>query len=114
MELLAALAFVGLSPPALADSYGAIAYSPSTGANGASWSYGDVSTALIAAYGACGQADCATIVYVDNGCAALAVGSNGGRGWAWNGDVALAEAAALQQCSNQSPSCQVVRWVCST
>ena len=114
-KLLCALA-VGISTLGSTSAfagYGAIAYSPSTGANGGSWSYSCASEATSAAVAACGQADCTNEVWVQNGCAAFAVATNGASGWAWNAHLGMAEANALMQCSTNGQGCYVVRWVCS-
>jgi hypothetical protein len=113
MKRIAAVVALLLSSLALADNYGAIAYSPSTGATGTSWNCCDEGTAEQSAVGYCGQADCGSYVWTDNQCAALAVSSNGGWGWAGNKDRGLARANAMAQCETQGPGCHVVADVCS-
>ncbi len=109
MGLLAASAGV-----ALAD-YGAIAFSPGTGAHGYSYGAGSRGQAERVAMSNCrGYAsDCRVLVYFQNACAALAVGSGNGYGFAWAGSRGQAENRAMRECRNRTSSCRVIRWVCS-
>jgi uncharacterized caspase-like protein len=98
-----------------ADRFGAIAYSPSTGAQGWSYDYGSRELAEQVALANCARyaRDCGVPIWFQNACGALAVGPSGyGSGWAIN--QSLAEAAAVGMCSQYSPGCSVLRWVCTT
>jgi serine/threonine-protein kinase len=98
------------------DNYGAIAYSPSTGAYG--WSYDHVSqaSAVSAALAECSQraGDCQVPLWFRNACGALAVGSGGGFGTGWGTSRGIAERYALRVCRQHAGSCSVRRWVCTT
>jgi hypothetical protein len=113
MRLLALL-FALAAPTAFAGSYGAIAYSPSTGKSGTSWNYSCVDEATRAAVGFCGQGDCDWVRWVGDQCAALAVASNGATGDAANSNRGLAEYTALQTCANYGGTdCHIQASVCS-
>jgi hypothetical protein len=98
--------------PALAD-YGAIAWSPSSRVAGESCNAGSLPDAQQSAIGYCGVADCETIVWVENGCAAIAAGDGGKYGWAWGDERGLASYRALQRCGGVTASCRIVGWTCS-
>lgn len=100
-----------------ADSWGAIYYSPSTGAHGSTANYDSQETAEAVAEKRCrdwsgGATDCSRAAVFKNGCGALAKGESGG----W-GDVGLdstaAKLAAMQRCSLQSRGCTIVTTVCT-
>ncbi len=99
---------------ALADSYGAIAYSPRTGAHGWSHSFNSRRGAENAALDNCYQraGDCRVAIWFVNACGAVAAGP---RGWgsAWANNSNRAQRKALRQCSNYSGNCRIVRWQCS-
>jgi uncharacterized caspase-like protein len=102
-------------PPNPADRFGAIAYSPSTGAHGWSYDYATREEAERIALANCAQhaRDCLVPIWFQNACGALAVGPSGyGSGWAIN--QTLAESYALGICSQYSANCSVRRWVCTT
>jgi hypothetical protein len=112
MKRLAAVLVVLTSSLAFAD-YGAIAYSFSTGLSGQSWSYGDQASAEQSAVGYCGQADCRSLVWVSNQCAAVAAGDNEGYGWGLSGDRGAARATALAHCESVDSDCHVAADVCT-
>ena len=97
------------------DRYGAIAYSPSTGAYG--WSYDHVSRAAAegAALAQCNQraGDCQVPLWFQNACGALAIGDGGGWGTGWGTSRGLAEGYALQTCRQYTGNCSVRRWACT-
>jgi len=103
------------SGEAVAQNYGAIAYSPSTMAYGWSYDYPSRSAAESAALANCGKQanDCIVPLWFRNACGALAIGSNGyGTGWATA--RATADSQALTVCRRHTMDCAVKRWVCTT
>lgn len=114
--LLAVLSLLfSLLAPALAaaDSYGAIAYSPTTRADGWSHSFSTRRDAERRALGECDASDCRVAIWFKNGCGALAVGNRGGWGSGWGGDRRRAEYEAVNSCNRYTRGCRVTRWVCS-
>src|SRR5690606_2804301 len=101
--------------PAWVDQFGAISYSPSTGAYGRSWNWSTRERAEDVANGYCAQADCRVVVWVRNGCAALAVaqGDRGLWGWAWSSSRSEAESLALAECHQDHGPCMVKTSVCT-
>jgi hypothetical protein len=100
---------------AAADNYGAIAYSPSTGAHGWSFDYGSRVAAENAALANCRQhaTDCSVPIWFRNACGALAVGPNG-YGSGWGTSRSIAERLALKICRQNSGGCTIRRWACTT
>ena len=96
------------------SSYGAIAYSPATGAHGYSYDFNSRRTAEKRALNGCFQHanDCFVVVWFENACGALAVGNNG-YGYGWAGSRAGAERHALNGCFKNTRNCGIRRWVCS-
>lgn len=74
----------GAGQAANRNSFGAIAYSPSTGTFGYSYGKGNLADAEGTALGNCRGADRQIVVWVDHGFAALAVNSHGYIGAAWS------------------------------
>ena len=110
------LLLVALVPvPAFAqDYYGAIAYSPRTGAHGWALNHPSRSAAEKVAVANCSQhaPDCKTQVWFKNACGALATGK-GGFGTAWGNPQKAADNEALKLCAKHAKGCSVVRRVCS-
>jgi serine/threonine-protein kinase len=99
---------------AWADSFGAISYSPETGATGWSFSYGNRRDAERKAQRSCNENadDCRVAIWFKNGCGAVAVGDDGwGSGWGYSRREARRQAIA--SCDQRTESCSVVRWQCS-
>jgi Domain of unknown function (DUF4189) len=88
-------------------TFGAIAFSPSTGRYGTSWNRLTSVGAQQAAVTACGVGDCTARVTEQDEFAVLVRGSAGVT-TAWNPDLATAQQAALTSCSTQSTDCHVV------
>ncbi|EUB96229.1 protein of unknown function DUF4189 [Rhizobium sp. CF080] len=113
--ILASLSFCILLAGAgqsMADSFGAIAYSPRTGALG--WSYDHTSrrNAERAAQSNCDASDCRVAIWFDQACGAVARGPDGwGSGWGYSRREA--ENQAIGSCRQNSHGCQVIRWQCS-
>lgn len=111
-----AIAFTTLTPAlAVADSYGAIAFSPSTRADGWSNAFSIRADAERRALRECSARarDCRVAIWFKNGCGALAVGQNGGWGSGWGGDRRRAELEAIGVCNQYTGGCRITRWVCS-
>lgn len=113
----ASFAIALLATPTLAlaqDSYGAIAYSPSTGSYGWAHDFGSQNAAENAALDSCYDRanDCQVAVWFRNACGALAVGPNGW-GAAWAVKQRKARRDAVSQCSNYSANCSVAYSLCS-
>ncbi len=92
--------------------FGAIAYSPSTGAYG--YAYNGVTRwqAESAAVSYCGVFDCRSAVWVNNGCASLAVGFTGfGYQIGFNSGAVIN--GALLNCNALSAGCRAVAYVCT-
>lgn len=104
----------GFSAQAQANKYGAIAYSPATGAHGYSYNYNSVAGAQRRAMGECASRGygCRIAVNFRNACGALAVGP---RGWGsgWGGTRQRAQLEALKSCGRHSAGCRIRVWSCT-
>jgi hypothetical protein len=107
--LIIALALGLASSVQAADSYAAIAYSPS----GNNWGYGNgypsQAAAIARARAECGRAD-AKASWAKNAWIALAISdrSRGGYGMAWATTASGARSRALAQCRKFNPDARVV------
>lgn len=101
---------------AAADNYGAIAYSPSTGAHGWSYDYNSRSAAESVALANCRKhaGDCVIPIWFRNACGALAVGAGNGYGSGWGTSRSIAEGYALKTCRQHTSGCAIRRWACTT
>lgn len=106
-----AASILALPAAAFADSFGAIAYSRSSGALGWSYDHSSRRSAEGAAVNSCGRYDC-KVLWFKNGCGAVAAGPDGW-GSGWGGNRRRAEREAYNSCSNNSDQCRVIRWQCS-
>ncbi len=101
------------------STFGAIAYSPSTGQYGFSYRAVNQSQAVQAAINYCGANDCSSVVWVQGGCAAAAVGKATEDGdnnisWAYDTSRIRARNMALQACRNAgNAQCDLLAWTCS-
>ncbi|MCH4545831.1 DUF4189 domain-containing protein [Rhizobium changzhiense] len=104
-----------LAGAALADTYGAIAYSPSTRAIGWSYAYDNRGDAETVARRNCDSSanDCRIAIWFRNGCGAVAVGHRSGWGSGWAYDGREAQRQAIRSCRKQTGNCRVIRWQCS-
>ncbi len=104
-----------LTGAAMADTYGAIAFSPATGANSYSYDYASRSGAEQRALSECNKRSrgCRVAIWFKNSCGALAIGA---RGWGAGYDAsrAAAEQRAFSQCASRSGGCRVRVWACNT
>jgi hypothetical protein len=96
------------------EYYGAIAYSPRTGAHGWSFNHPSRTAAEKVALSNCKKLapDCKTQVWFKNACGALAVGADG-FGTAWGNPQQAADDEAFKLCAKHSKACAVIRRVCS-
>jgi serine/threonine-protein kinase len=111
------LCILALAPSAALaqDYFGAIAYSPRTGAHGWAKDYPSRDAAERAALSICRKhaSDCRAVLWFRNACGALATGA-GGPGWAWAETQLLADNEAMKLCAKHSSACTVKRRVCTT
>lgn len=100
---------------AAGESYGAIAYSRTTGAIGWGFDYPSREAAESGAVANCRQhaGDCAVATWFRDACGAIAVGDNG-YGAEWGEEAKGAEDAALTRCRGRALNCTVRRSVCTT
>ena len=111
------LALIGSVPAASAqDAFGAIAYSPSTGAYGYSYDFPSRAAAEAGAFNDCSKhnSGCQVVLWFKNACGSLAVGANGGWGTAWAASRKLADKQAVGQCSRNDQGCRPVVFSCVT
>jgi hypothetical protein len=118
LGLCVLLGFAGLGAgnASARDNYGAIAYSPSTGAHGWAYDHASRSAAESAALGNCRShaRDCVVPIWFRNGCGALAVGTGNGYGSGWGTSRSIAEGYALQVCRKHTQNCAIRRWACTS
>jgi hypothetical protein len=99
--------------------YGSVAYSPADGRWGYSYNYGTERAAVQAAMGNCrdaGGRGCRTVVWVANGCGAVAIAGRNREFTVATGKYRQnAESNALQRCRDRyGKSCTVKVWVCTS
>ena len=97
------------------DSYGAIAFSESSGAHG--WSYGlpTQRSAEQQALDKCESEsdDCQVVTWFRNSCGALAVGTGNAYGATWASSAQAALDGAMSKCREQADECKSVKWICT-
>lgn len=96
-------------------SYGAIAYSESTGEVGVSWNASTRQAAQEDAIAYCGEEDCKPAVWVQGGCGALSKSATtGALGYAYYSTRYQAQNYANRGCRRSgSKDCKPLAWVCS-
>jgi hypothetical protein len=102
------------STAALADYYGAIAFSQDSGSVGYSYDYGDQASAENRAMQECNDNGCMVVLWFRNACGALAIGDGNGYGTGWAGTRADAEQIALSNCGQYAGNCANNTWACTT
>lgn len=114
MAAVAAALVFSLASPAHAG-FGAIAYAPSSGANGYSYGYASRYDAEYRAMAECRSRSggCQIAIWFQNACGAVASGYNGGWGSAWGNGRAQAEYNAIAQCSRYTTNCSIRVWACT-
>lgn len=118
LSLLFACLLIMAWSPSLAQSgniYGAIAYSPGTGAYGYSHNYRSRGQAEQAALGNCVRhaRDCRVVVWFYNACGALASGRRNGWGHGFASTRQQAANIAMNYCRQNDQGCQLRQTVCS-
>lgn len=101
---------------AFAQNYfGAIAYSPKTGAHGWAKDHPSREAAERAALAGCRKYanDCRGVVWFRNACGALATGLKREYGSAWGETQAAADSEALKLCAKYSKTCTIKQRVCT-
>jgi len=100
------------------DAYGAMAYSPGTGAYGYVYDLGSRSEAESGALAQCAGrtsgGDCKVLLWFKNSCGAIATATNGAYGSGWGESRALAEQNAVTSCSRNASNCQPLAWACTS
>ena len=96
------------------QSFGAIAYSPSTGETGYSFGFSSRAASEQRAKRECGQSDCQIAAWYPNSCGALAVGDDG----TWRGGLGSTESGARQDAQSDcmkagGKNCKVIEVRCS-
>ena len=114
MKKLLLLAVLVWQPCFAADFFGAIAYSPRSGADGWAKDHPSREAAERAAVTACSKhaKDCRSVVWFKNGCGAIAV-SDKAYGWGWGTTQKLADTEAVKACTKHAAGCKVRRQVCT-
>lgn len=109
--------FVSITTAAARDYYGAVSYSPRTGAYGASYNMSTRSNAQRRAQRECANRasrnDCRVVIWFRNACGALANNEDGAYGSGWAGNRANAERQALRSCHQNGNNCGIVVWACT-
>lgn len=97
------------------DYFGAIAYSPRSGAHGWANNHPSREAAERAAVAGCSKhaQDCRAVVWFKNACGALAIGQKA-YGWGWGATQALADGEAMKACAQQTTGCFVKQRLCTT
>jgi serine/threonine-protein kinase len=108
-------AMLVLCAGAEAASFGAIAFSPDTGAAGYSTGRASRANAQEWAMYYCDQHayDCRIAVNFRNACGAVARGRDGGWGADWGYDRRGAQNNALSVCRRHDSGCRIIQWACS-
>jgi serine/threonine-protein kinase len=114
VTLVPLLALTLGSTAALADYFGAIAFSQDSGSVGYSYDYGGQAGAEQRALQECGDGACMVVVWFQNACGALAIGDGNGYGTGWAGTRADAEQIALSNCAQYTTNCANNTWACTT
>ena len=96
-------------------TYGALAYSPSRGADGFSYNYRTPSAARSKALQQCAARarGCKIVANFSRGCAALAIGRNAAWGVATSRNRRTARANAVRACRKHGSGCRIQRSICS-
>jgi hypothetical protein len=102
------------SAPALADNFGAIAFSQDNGRVGYSYDYGSQNAAQQRALAECGNQSCMVVVDFWNACGALAIGDGNGYGVGWAASRQDAEQIALTNCFQYTNNCTNNTWACTS
>jgi Domain of unknown function (DUF4189) len=99
----------------LQEYFGAIAYSPTSGAHGWAKDHPSRDAAERASLAECRKRakDCRNVLWFKNGCGALAISAKA-YGWGWGSTQALADGEAIKACSRHAKGCKVTSRACTT
>ena len=112
--ILVLAATVAMAQPVSADTFGAIAYSPSKKAISYSVNGASRGAAEATARSGCNASDCRSALWFKNACGALASASGGAWGTGWGNTQALASQYATETCEkNGGKNCKVRLNVCT-
>ncbi len=116
MCLALGLGFATVTFATAANNYGALAYSPSTGAWGGAYDYASRRAAENRALSECRARGrgCQVAVWFRNACGAISVGNNGGWGSGWGSSRSRAEREARAVCRNYDSGCRAYAWTCTS
>lgn len=106
----------GQAQGAAAQYFGAMSFSPLSGAMGWGFDYPTQEGAERAALANCKKyavPDCQIVVVFKDACAALAAGDESFAAVA-SSSREDAQRRAMRRCSIQGPNCQIMRWVCTS
>ncbi|MDP2120094.1 MAG: DUF4189 domain-containing protein [Hoeflea sp.] len=105
----------GTGGAAMADNYGAIAFSKSTGGFGFAYDHLSRRDAENRAMAECRARTrgCEIAIWFKNACGSVAMGSNGW-GSAWAESRRAAERAAIRNCSRHTRGCTTLAWTCTS
>lgn len=98
-------------------SVGAISYSVETDRVGLAWGHSTIESAAYASKKYCAEEDCRSVVWVQGGCAAIAVSEEQTRvAWGYADSKHAAQSYALKSCRigvQGEEQCSVRGWLCS-
>ncbi len=96
-------------------TFATISYSPSTGRYGVAWGQYTLAAAVNTSLNFCGTADCSAVVWVQGGCAAIAVNTeNEHVSWGYHAAKTTAQSYALRSCRNAGgETCTIKAWACT-
>ncbi len=103
-------------PDMAAAQWGALATSPSSGAWGSGYNYGNSDAARNRAHGECAKFawDCRISATFQNTCVTVARGGNNAFGWAWGFTAEERARRAIQECRNQGGNdCDIITRFCT-
>jgi uncharacterized membrane protein len=97
------------------EYFGAIAYSPSSGAHGWAKDHPSRAAAERASLAECRKRakDCRNVLWFKNGCGALAISAKA-YGWGWGSTQVLADGEAIKACAKHAKGCKVTSQACTT
>lgn len=113
LSLVSFLSLACAATEASAQNYGAIAFSPDSGAVGYSYNYRRRDLAEERALEERGRG-CRVVIWFRNACGALATGDGNGYGSGWSTSRGTAERIALNECAQHTDNCRVIRWACTS
>ncbi|WP_082850958.1 MULTISPECIES: DUF4189 domain-containing protein [unclassified Sulfitobacter] len=113
-SILVLAATVAMAQPVAADSFGAIAYSPSQKTISYSVNRASREEAEAVARSGCKSSDCRTPLWFKNACGALASARSGAWGTGWGTKPAIANRYAIETCEKHGgKNCKIRLNVCT-